>query len=434
MSTTTNYTFVAINNGVDNRFTILMNEQTGYYNITKTATLFKNLQEADDLEKNFDSEEAGANPRQPPQQSTRGKRINDWMHLQVTQAKIAECARIHNITPNECTFVIDKSPDNAHRGTYIHPMLYDHFVSWLSPVYSMRVSAILAQHHRAANLKVLKEKDDRIDSLEKKIDEEREEARKRDEEARKRDEEARKRDTAQQAKIDKLLGFAEDTSEKLDVTHTQLDIANVKLDDIQDELTETKEEVQLAKTYLEEKSFTSTMNPSNESAHHYFVVVSRLADGVTELRFTTGQKSYVDGQIPKLLEQGYEIAIQPFYNANGIDLRQNALAEFKQRRKALLKSINDSIRGDDKVFNDSLKEDIIQHNQSNPGFRRSFADEKQSTPIVKVADIPVTFRKCTVLYHANPYMSYDEVLHIVTDVNGITQESPLPSDSSDQDE
>jgi hypothetical protein len=427
---TTNYTFVTINNGVDNRFAILMNEQTGYYNITKTATLFKDLQEASDLKKsqeNFDSEEVGANSRQPLSQSIRGKRTNNWFRSQDTQEKIAECARIHSVTPDECTFVINRGYDNTYRGMYIHPMMYDHFMSWLSPIYAMRVSAILAQHHRAANLKVLKEKDDRIDSLEKKIDEEREEARKRDEEA-------RKRDAAQQAKIDKLLGFAEDTSEKLDITHTQLDIANVKLDDIQDELTETKEEVQVAKTYLEEKSFTSTMNPSNESAHHYFVVVMRLVDAVTELKFTTGQKSYVDGQIPKLLEQGYEIAIQPFYNANGIDLRQNALAEFKQRRKALLKSINDSIRADDKVFNDSLKENIIQHNQSNPGFRRSFADEKQTTPIAKVSDIPVTFRKCTVMYHANPYMPYDEVLHIVTDVNGITQESPLPSDSSDQEE
>jgi hypothetical protein len=128
MSNTTNYTFVTINNGVDNRFAILMNEQTGYYNITKTATLFKNLQEADDLEKNFDAEEAEA---KSPQHPARGKLTKDWMRRQDVREKIAECARIHNVTPDECTFVVNNSPDNAHRGTYIHPMLYDHFVSWL---------------------------------------------------------------------------------------------------------------------------------------------------------------------------------------------------------------------------------------------------------------------------------------------------------------
>jgi hypothetical protein len=40
----------------------------------------------------------------------------------------------------------------------------------------MRVSAILAQYHRAANLKVLKEKDDKIDQLQQEMKQEREEA------------------------------------------------------------------------------------------------------------------------------------------------------------------------------------------------------------------------------------------------------------------
>jgi hypothetical protein len=140
---TSEYTYSTIESD-DGRFNIVVNDQTGYYNITKTATLFKKIQEADtaELQEKFDSLNVSDGRKTPrlPQQSARGKRTNAWMRLQDTQAKIVECAHIHNITPDECTFIIDKGRDNAYRGTYIHPMLYDHFMLWLDPIYSMRVS------------------------------------------------------------------------------------------------------------------------------------------------------------------------------------------------------------------------------------------------------------------------------------------------------
>jgi hypothetical protein len=141
--------YSTITNGVDHRLVIIMHNQSRYYNITKTATLFQTLKQ----------EQVDGNSHQP---SKRGKLIPDWFRNRVTREKIQECANLNSISIEDCSFIINEGVDNAFRGTYIHPDLYDHFVMLLSPKYSMCVSAILKQHHYAANMKVLKEKDIRL--------------------------------------------------------------------------------------------------------------------------------------------------------------------------------------------------------------------------------------------------------------------------------
>jgi hypothetical protein len=103
-----------------------------------------------------------------------------------------------------------------------------------------------------------------------------------------------------------------------------------------------------------------------------------------------------------------------------------------KRRRELLRSINEKIAADDQLFNDALLDEIQQYNTIHSGSRRTFADEKQTTPFVRVRDIPVNFDRLSVTYVANPYMSYDDVIGIITYVNNATQESPLPSDASDE--
>ena len=222
----------------------------------------------------------------------------------------------------------------------------------------------------------------------------------------------------QSDEIRELLGYAKDT--------------NATLKEVQDDLTETQEDVKIAKSFLTEKSIVSTMNPSDESKHHYFAATTYTYDNKDIVKFLTGQKSYVDRTLDKrVVEDDHEVIIQPFYNANGIDLRQNVYEEFSARRTVRIKVINETNKLNDEVFNSQLKITISKHNKANkanPERKRVFSHEKRKTPLVRIKDIPVKFKMLSFEYTPNTHMSFKEVLQIIIDVNGITQESPLPSD------
>jgi hypothetical protein len=228
-------------------------------------------------------------------------------------------------------------------------------------------------------------------------------------------------DEENQRKIDELLGYAKETKETLH--------------EVQDDLTETKEEVKIAKSYLQEKSFTSTKNPSDENKHHYFAATTFFdKDKNQVVKFVTGQKSYVQKTIDKNIEQSnHKSIIKPFYNANGIDLRQNVYEEFLIRRTERINEINQKNKTSDKEFNSQLMKEIKAYNKLNPDDKRIYMNEKRNTPMVKAKDVPVKFSKLSFTYTINPHIGFNEVLQIILDVNNITQDSPMCSDDNSDD-
>ncbi len=231
----------------------------------------------------------------------------------------------------------------------------------------------------------------------------------------------------QKAQIAQLLGYAQST------TNT--------LDDVKDELTDTKnilietqEEVTTAKSYLEDKSYHSTKNPSNENLHHYFAAtkyVKKCGDEVA--KFVTGQRKYVINTMNKYVEEdNHKIAVPPFYNANGVDLRQNAQEAFKLKRREVVKAYNDRVAADAKAFNTELLKEIRAHNKLHPDNIRIYELEKLKPKKITVGAITVKFAKLQFTYTQNEYMSFDEVLKVILDTNRSTQSSPM--DSSDSEE
>ena len=159
-----------------------------------------------------------------PQPIIRGKLVKDWFTNDTTKDLIQEC-----LDQTHLDFVhykLHAGTRNAFKGTYVHELLYDHFLAWLDAKYAIKISVILKDIHTQANRKIIEDKNCRIQELSDKID-------------------------SQSAEIRELLGYAKDT--------------NATLKDVQDDLTETKEEVEIAKSYLTEKSIVSTMNPSVHS-------------------------------------------------------------------------------------------------------------------------------------------------------------------------
>jgi hypothetical protein len=391
--------YTTIKNGVDARLSIICHNESGFYNITKTAKLVYKLKC-----------EVGRNscqptkPQQPSVQHERGPRVNQWFSNNQTKELFQACGKLLDYNADDLRIDVSTGP-NDYRGTYVHPDLYDHFIAWIDPQYALLISMILKKYHAEANKKVMQEKDDKIDQL---LYDNKTLLNKLDKQSEKIDQ--------QSDEIRELLGYAKQTTSTLH--------------EVQDTLTETKEEIKLAKTYLEEKSFTSTKNPSDKKKHHYFGATTYFVADVQHVKFVSGQKSYVDRTIHNLIvNDKHKIIIKPFYNANGIDLRQNAHEEFGKRRSERIKHINIKNALVDLEFNENLKKEIRVYNKANPENKRRYSSEKQTTRVVKVGDISIKFSKLSFTYNPNPYITFVEVLQIIKDVNGITQESPLSSDT-----
>ncbi len=229
-------------------------------------------------------------------------------------------------------------------------------------------------------------------------------------------------------KIDRLQSTVDDQSAQIAELLMNSQKTLNKLEDVHGELVETRETVEVAKSYLEDKSFTSTMNPENEQLHHYFVATVISYDDQKIVKFVTGTKGYVEKQVTRhRTDSEGELAIEPFYNANGIDLRNNVFTAFKQRRRELIKEVNAANVLSDKEFNDALKIEIREYNKVNSP-KRVFSREKRITPKIGPKDIPVEFKKTKFTYTVNPYMSYEDIIKIVKDVHNITQQSPMKDD------
>ncbi len=118
------------------------------------------------------------------------------------------------------------------------------------------------------------------------------------------------------AKLDNATTELAHTNIKLDNTNTKLDHANIKLDIITE--------------YAIKKSYTSTMNPDNHDLVHYAMVASKQDGNNYVFKFISGQSEYIDIKKPYILDNNFDIFIDKFYVANGIDYRRNVQSRVKK--------------------------------------------------------------------------------------------------------
>jgi hypothetical protein len=237
---------------------------------------------------------------------------------------------------------------------------------------------------------------------------------------------------------DGIIGEQTDKIDKLteDIGDLKIEIAglmmyakdsNNNISILRDDLTETKEYGKMAVSYLREKCVVSTKNPANPNLHHYFAATQYMDGNVKILKFTTGQKSYVKNTINRLVnKENHTIAIKPFYNANGIDLRNNAYDEFCKYRLSIAKIYNEHTRSIDKDYNNKL---IINYKKATrSGFRPSRTLSQLKRPLISLFQIdyiPIEFAKLEVKYTQNDYIQFGTILSIVHKLVYETQDSPL---------
>ncbi len=148
--------FSILKNGIDSKLEIIRHDETGYYNITKTANMINKLR--------AENNGLGGNL---PNQDIRSKRVKDWLKNASTQELIEECKIFTDL--GDVVYELNAGTRNEFRGTYVHRYLYDQFLNWLDVKYAIRISRLLDDIHQEANKKIIKEKDDKIDELSRQI-------------------------------------------------------------------------------------------------------------------------------------------------------------------------------------------------------------------------------------------------------------------------
>jgi hypothetical protein len=109
--------FTTIKNSVDSRLTIIRHNESGFYNITKTATMIHNLENESSTQ-------------------TRCPRVNGWFRSKNTIKLIAEFEQRANVPKGSSSFEV-RDHNNDYRGTYAHPVLHNLFMSWVSSSYAL---------------------------------------------------------------------------------------------------------------------------------------------------------------------------------------------------------------------------------------------------------------------------------------------------------
>ncbi len=350
--------FSILKNGVDERLEIICDNETGFYNITKTAKMIKNLLESDRNEptgipgtlpkcqtpgendpKTHDNEPAGIpagsnndnrsrendinsfekEPRGFPRGSNNDKRSreNEGNSIRKEPTGIPvgsnKCKRPANWFENDTTqdlidetkqqtgidivyYELAKGTPKRFAGTYVHELLYDHFLSWLDSRYAIKISVILKKIHQEANRKLLKEKDDKIDIL--------------------------IQETKQQsAEIQKLLTYAQDTKQELSEARLDIQENGIEIERLNDKVDECRD-------VIIDRMEEHTLNPKSITKLQYFMCLQH-PENDNELYAIRSQKPHIKKQLK--VHHDWKILIEPIEDPNSIKM----FNRFKDRVKAI---------------------------------------------------------------------------------------------------
>ena len=426
----TTHQFTILKNGIDTRLEIIQDNETGFYNITKTAKMIADLSKnegnsennepcrkvhgSNKMQKEANNEGKSENNKPAGILAGITKRSRDWFINDTTQSLIDEVIKQTRL--DSVKYELAKGTPKRFAGTYVHKLLFDHFLAWLDPRYAIKISIILDSIHQDANRKLLQEKDDAITKLEKAIQ--------------KQSFDSKAQMDEQSKKIDKLLNYSNAiTRQNVDLLE-RTDHLQITADMTQEELDKSLIFQKEILNHLVDKSYKSTMNPANPNQiTNFAVLMPNKKNGRTIL--VRGQVKHVNRMINKYSET-HKLIIDSIYNANAINLVINAKQAYEDYRDNYIDRYNTPII----QYNDNLRAEINEYNKQSAiqnkikgatfRGRRSYYDERM--PLLTTDDIPIKFGTTFITYKKNKHIRYKEVIQCIKDVNELTQKSPAASD------
>lgn len=234
-----NSDFTLITNGIDDNIEIIQHIDSEFYNITSISKYITKLS-------NYN----------------KCSNIHKFFKLDTTIDIIDECKNYTKL--DKVYYTLKKGVSTAYAGTYVHRLLYDHFLIWLDARYAIKISIILDNIHKEANKKLI---DDHNTILA---------------EMRQHAEDARKRDIEQKELLNKYSEEAKlrdiETQKIINKQSNKIKTISKKATNIQTNLLEARSEIQdlnvkndKIKDLIVERADNHATNPKSEAKLEYFV-------------------------------------------------------------------------------------------------------------------------------------------------------------------
>ncbi len=320
--------FTMIFDVVDKSLKIIIDNDTGYYNITKIIKHIEN----NGSEVTSDFKLAGI----PASLKNTRNKINDYFRLKSTKELIKVIKSEYNFkTDDNDNLTYTLNIEKAYSGTYIHKVLFDHVLSWINKNYAIKISKILDECRNEYNLKLKyenKQKDNKIQEQSNKIDELIIEVKDIKSINLKQSAELSK----QSEEINKLLNYGKTANENIEEMQTSID-----------DMTNT------VASALRDRN----VRPDDDKHVQRFMLVKL---NKYEYKIHTGTISHLrnvinnytkDKKVEPKKYRNTKIIIQPIYNPNPSSLK-----------KRLFKKINDYIKNELILLNTNIEPSVLYEN------------------------------------------------------------------------
>lgn len=308
---TTSEDFSVLKNGIDSQLEIICHNESNFYNVTKTAKMIANIL------KKKENEESGEVCKYP-YASSKLEKPSKWFDNDSTSELIDECKKQTKL--DIVYYELKKGTPVQFAGTYVHKLLYDHFLAWLDPRYAIKISIILDNIHQEANRKIIEEKDSAIARLEAAIE--------------KQGRESKARDEAQSAEIQKLLSYAKNTT-------SELSEARLDIQDNTNQIERLTDKVEECREVIIDRMDEHTINPESITKRQYFVCLQH-PEYNNILYVIRSQKSNIKKQLKA--HKDWDVLIEPTEDPNSIKCFNRFKDRVKQIEKAWKSELKDQYK------------------------------------------------------------------------------------------
>ena len=435
--------FTVLKNAIDDQLEIIRHDETGFYNITKTATMVMNILKTQPNTIQDESEEEQAAPiraasskeNKPSKldakseeeqaapiraaSSKENKRARKWFVNASTTKLIDQIKLDFNL--DLVSYELKKDTPVEFAGTYVHKYLYQHFLMWLDALYAIKILTIIDDIQETANRKALRQKNIKIKKMRAELN--------------------GKDDTISEirtmmAKQEAMMAKQEARAAEADIKLNQLiEFSNKTVGQnhkLQLTIDMNHQELSESLDYLVDKSYHSTIDPDDDGkVTHFAVLAPNTENRIGRTILVRGQTKYIESIIDRR-EKTHTPVIDTTYNANAINLIVNAKAQYEKMIRSYILKYNKPI----KEYNLKIKAEIAAHNKSITKMKRM----KQKTslvprqyalemkPLLTLSDIPIRFKTTYIWYDDNEHISYQDVIQTIVDMNKTTQKSPIMKD------
>ncbi len=406
-----------INNGIDRNIEIIVEKKSGFYNLTKTGKMVQRM-----LEKEH------------------GKRVkikhpNDWARLNNTNEYKNFISEYINVSQDNLQFSVHDG-ELKYQGMYVHELLYDHFLQWLSPKYALLVAMILRSKREEENSK-FKEENSKLRDI---VSEQGSELAKKDTELVKKVSVIRKKSEENHSLRQIIFEHANMNKQMLEAM-LELKQSNKELVDSNKELADSHKE--LADSH---KELVDSQKELHEQNEYLIDVVDDLHDKADDLQETANelqdQNESLNGKVDILSDNLVKTAYRSSVSPNNPDkepyvciLKKNdnrggvCITLTSKQKKAMITHRNKEIAsGKEEVIPTFYIANGVSYRNRvaeklNALFKEAKARSVAKPPKTGKYALRVKFNSGSIYWHPQPYISFQTIVNVIKET---IDESQVP--------